>query len=480
MLARTLIAFVIVSFSVLGQQDRQVQAGAFTADITPKQWPVRIIGGFEEPLAEKAHDALHARAIVLDDGRTKLAIVIVDSCYLPRALFDRAKARAQKNTRIPTAHMLMAATHTHSAPPSKPEGASATELAYQELLETQIARAVIEANRRLEPAQIGWAVRQEPGELHNRRWWMKPGSIPPDPFGNTTDKVRMNPPRGSTDLIKPAGSVDPGFTVVCIKSAAGKPVALLANYSLHYVGGVGGRQLSADYFGEFARQVTERLQKEGAGPDFVGVLSNGTSGDVNNIDFEHPATKMEPFEKIRSVAGHLADSALVVYREAQYRNRVRLGAEERELPLRFRKPTPQMVERAKRVLAQPDEKNLPARAKPYAGRILRLLEMPELADVKLQALRVGDLGIAAIPCEVFSETGLEIKARSPFRTTFTVELANGHYGYLPTPEQHELGGYETWMGTNILERDASRKITATLLEMLGRISDGQAAPLTTK
>jgi neutral ceramidase len=476
MLSRTFIAFVVVSLSAFGQQARQLRAGAFAADITPTRWPVRIIGGFEEPLAEKAHDPLYARAIVLDDGRTKLAIVVVDSCYLPRALFDRAKIRAQQSTGIPAAHMLMAATHTHTAPPSKPDGASAVELAYQELLETQIAEAVIVANRRLEPAQIGWAVRQEPGELHNRRWWMKPGSIPPDPFGNTTDKVKMNPPRASPDLIKPAGTVDPGFTVVSIRTSAGKPLALLANYSLHYVGGVPGRQLSADYFGEFARQVAHRLQTDGAGPGFVGILSNGTSGDVNNIDFEHPATKLAPFDKIQSVASHLADSALVAYGEAKYQSRVSLSAEERELPLRFRKPTAEMAERAKRVLAQPDEKNLPARAKPYAGRILRLLERPDFADVKLQALRVGDLGIAAIPCEVFTETGLEIKARSPLRTTFTMELANGHYGYLPTPEQLELGGYETWMGTNILEKEASRKITATLLEMLTRLSAGQGVP----
>ena len=87
----------------------------------------------------------------------------------------------------------------------------------------------------------------------------------------------------------------------------------------------------------------------------------------------------------------------------------------------------------------------------------------------LQTIRVGNLAIAAIPCEVFSETGLEIKSKSPFETTFTIELANGHYGYMPTPEQHELGGYETWMGTNHLEKDASRKMVAALLEMFTRM-----------
>jgi neutral ceramidase len=298
---------------------------------------------------------------------------------------------------------------------------------------------------------------------------MKPGTIPPDPFGNTTDKVRMNPPRATPDLVKPAGPVDPGFTVVSIRSVEGKPIALLANYSLHYVGGIGGREVSADYFGEFARQIAARLRAEGAGSEFVGILSNGTSGDVNNIDFEHPATRMEPFEKIRQVAAHLADSALTAYGETKYLDWLPLGAEQKELPLRYRKPTAEMAERARRVLAQPDERNLPQHAKAYAERILHLLDMPEFADVKLGAMRLGDLGIAAIPCEVFTETGLEIKAKSPFQTVFTMELANGHYGYLPTPEQHELGGYETWMGTNLLEKEASRKITAAVLEMFGRL-----------
>jgi hypothetical protein len=236
------------------------------------------------------------------------------------------------------------------------------------------------------------------------------------------------------------------------------------------VGGVQSGGVSADYFGEFARQVAQRLASEGAGPGFVGILSNGTSGDVNNIDFEHAPVKLAPFEKIRQVAGKLAESALAAYHESKYQGWAQLAAEARELPLNYRKPSPEMIDRAKRVLTEPDDKTLPQRAKAYAQRVLKLHEGPTLADVKLQALRVGDLGIAAIPCEVFTETGLEIKAKSPFRTTFTMELANGHYGYLPTPEQHALGGYETWMGTNQLEKEASVKITRSILEMLTSLS----------
>jgi hypothetical protein len=88
-------------------------------------------------------------------------------------------------------------------------------------------------------------------------------------------------------------------------------------------------------------------------------------------------------------------------------------------------------------------------------------------ELKLQAMRIGDLAICAIPCEVFVEIGLDLKKQSPFKHTFTVSLANGYNGYLPTPEHHALGGYETWRArSSYLEVDASTKITQTLVQLL--------------
>ena len=67
--------------------------------------------------------------------------------------------------------------------------------------------------------------------------------------------------------------------------------------------------------------------------------------------------------------------------------------------------------------------------------------------------------------------GLELKDRSPFDDTFTIELASGSFGYLPTPEQHRLGGYETWLGTNFVEYEASRKIVKNVLEMFHELHE---------
>src|SRR5207244_8468010 len=100
-----------------------------------------------------------------------------------------------------------------------------------------------------------------------------------------------------------------------------------------------------------------------------------------------------------------------------------------------------------------------------------LSEYPAEVGLILQTFRIGDLGIAAIPCEVFVEIGLELKEKSPLQPAFTIELANGYNGYLPTPAQHKLGGYETWRArSSYLEVEASTRITATLLELLQAVA----------
>ena len=90
--------------------------------------------------------------------------------------------------------------------------------------------------------------------------------------------------------------------------------------------------------------------------------------------------------------------------------------------------------------------------------------------MKLQAIRIGGLGIVSSPCETFVETGLAIKKESPLQPTFVIELANGYNGYLPTSRQHRLGGYETWRArSSYLTIDSEAKVRATLLKLLAKI-----------
>jgi hypothetical protein len=253
---------------------------------------------------------------------------------------------------------------------------------------------------------------------------MKPGAIGADPFGNLTDTVRMNPPAGGADLVEPAGPIDPDVSIVAVKSREGRPIALLANYSLHYVGGPPAKAVSADYFGEFAQQIQQRIGAASVKPPFVGIMSNGTSGDINNINFRQPRQRHEPFEQIRLVAGSVAETAYDAYQTVKYHDWVPLAAAQREIELGVRLPSDGDVAKAKRILEAAKGRALKERSEIYARETVLLSDYPPTVKLRLQALRIGELGIAAIPCETFVQIGLAIKENSPLDATFTIELAN--------------------------------------------------------
>jgi neutral ceramidase len=446
-----------------------LRAGAAAVDITPQEFPMNMPGGFDPKPTLKAHDPLHARALVLDDGTLTLAMVVVDNLGAGPDVLDEAKAVASAKTGIPANRMLVCSTHTHTGASLNTN--SAPGAAYRKRFVDGVAESIIRAHGKLRPAAFGAAAHPLPDEVFNRRWHLKPGKMPPNPFGKL-DAVKMNPGTNPDVLDRPAGPTDPDITVISIQDAKKKPLALFANYSLHYVGGAPGGEISADYFGEFARLMPSRLK---GGDDFVAMMSNGASGDINNIPFLVTRPPREPFEQIRIVAQKAADTAWLAQRKIErHRTDVRLGMIEREVTLKLRRPTPEQVADARIVVAlrnKQDIEKLPRLAQNYARSTVNAATREEdTLTVKVQAIRIGDFAVCGIPFETFVEIGLNLKARSPFPQTMVIGLANGRHGYLPTPEQHKLGGYETWIGTNQVEEHASVLLTDHLLEMLAELA----------
>jgi hypothetical protein len=237
---------------------------------------------------------------------------------------------------------------------------------------------------------------------------------------------------------------------------------------LHYVGGV--EPLSADYFAAFAERLGQLLE---AGPDFVGIMSNGTSGDINNLNFAGPAPKNQgPYEQISIVGDSVARATFAAYRKIEHRGWVNLAMAQKEVELGVRLPTEADLAWARDILEKPRAKKvLTTLPEIYARETVLLAKYPAQVKAIVQAVRIGELGIGASPCETFVETGLEVKRKSPLRPTFVIELANGYNGYLPTPGQHRLGGYETWRArSSYLEVNASRHVTATLLDLLRQVA----------
>ncbi|MDZ7619439.1 MAG: hypothetical protein U1E05_20765, partial [Patescibacteria group bacterium] len=168
------------------------RAGAHAQNITPDWFPVVVNGGFQPRYAEQVLDPLHARCLVLDDGAGQLAIVVVDSCVMDRALIDEAKQKAHKLTGIPTSRMFVSATHTHSAPAVVGALGTEPDERYRAWLPGKIAEGIQKARRNLAPAEVGWAVEGLPGLPQSRRWIARPDRIKVDPFGESTTRATMH------------------------------------------------------------------------------------------------------------------------------------------------------------------------------------------------------------------------------------------------------------------------------------------------
>ncbi|MDX1929975.1 MAG: neutral/alkaline non-lysosomal ceramidase N-terminal domain-containing protein [Pirellulaceae bacterium] len=462
-----LLMLVLASSVSLAQQSASkpsvpdsFRAGAVAVDISPTSFPVRVAGGFLEGTATKLNDPLFARAIVIDDGAKKIAMVVVDTCMMTQTLIDAAKQSASQATGIPVEHMMVSATHTHSAPAAMACLGTRQDKAYADWLPGKIAEAIVGAHEKLQPARIGWASIDDWEHTHNRRWIRKPESKVVDPFGEATGLAHMHPGYESSAVIGPSGPVDPALSIVALQTRDGKPLAVLANYSQHYFG---SGPVSADYYGLFCKHIAEIVGEagDGNGP-FVAAISQGTSGDLMWMDYG-TAAKSITLERYAEEVAKYAELALA---KVEYHAAVPINIVEKNITLKYRVPDDKRLEWA-RPIASKIENELPKSLPEVYAMEALILHERQKANVKLQAIQIGDLTIATLPNEVYALTGLKLRGRSPAKMHFNIELANGAEGYIPPPEQHTLGGYTTWPArTAGLEVQAETKIVDTLVEAL--------------
>lgn len=446
-----------------GAEAGRLRAGAAAIDVSPTHFPAIVSGGFLERTATGLADPLFARCLALDDGQTRVAIVVVDSLMIPREMADSIKRRAESATGIAADHILISAVHTHSAPSVMGALGTGVDEPYAEMLPGLVAKAIEQAVANLQPAKAGWAAVSAPDHTHCRRWILRPDHVGEDPFGARTVRAMMHPGYQNPAYVGPAGPVDTALTVLAVQTSGGEPLAVLANYSMHYFG---SGAVSADYFGRFCRNVEKRLAAAPASRPLVAMMSQGTSGDLHWMDYSQP-------QKPRNIDGY-ADELAAIACEAiggiEYLDQVPLAMAETTLSLRRRTPDQARLAWARKIIQQMPDGKPRNRTEVYALEQVYLAEEP-VRDIRLQAIRVGALGITAIPCEVFGITGLKLKACSPFETTMNFELANGGDGYIPPPEQHALGGYTTWPArTAGLETQAEPKIVEAVLKLLEAVS----------
>ena len=449
----------------------ELRAGAAAVDITPTEYPVIVNGFTFHRTADRSYDRIHARSLVLDDGQVRLALVVVDSLMLPRDLLDSAKAMASKTTGIPPERMMVSATHAHSTPSAMHCLGTSADPHYPEFVQRQIARSIVLAAEQLQAARIGWAVVQDPEHTSCRRWFYRVDKMVRDPFGELTVRATIGPGYQNADRIGPSGPEAPDFSLLSVQTRDGRPLAVMGNFAMHYFEGTPA--VSGDFCGKFGPAFAKRLSIDPQGSEFVAMMSQGTSGDNGWTDYSRP----KPTLTVDEFTEEMVDTAIEAYRQIEYHDSVPLAMAEARLPIERRVPDAERLAWAKKTFPY-ELSHIPTTRAEVSAREALLLDANPTAELKLQAIRIGELGLTAIPNEVYAITGIKLKLQSPLETTINIELANGAEGYIPPPEQFIFGGYTTWPAmTAGLEEQAEPKIIETLLQLLEKVAGEPRRPL---
>jgi neutral ceramidase len=465
----SLLILLSIGLSMEGQ--RPLKAGVARVNITPPCGTI-INGDFLPGYANYIHDSLYSRALAFSDGKEKFIFVVVDNMTLDVRLINEAKSMIQATTGIKPGQVMISCDHAHSTGSVIETATVQADMSYRIYLPGRIALSAEIALKNLRSAKIAWGSTNVPKHVSCRRWFMKPGFPMTNPFGNE-EKVWMNPPQGSEYLDRPAGPVDPQVSFLAVKTTGDEWIGILANYSTHYVGGFPANVISGDYYGEVDLQLKSKL---GGDDGFVGIMSNGTSGDVNTFDFRK--TKNYPegdYEKMKMIADEITDSIVIALKNVTWTDKPVFRVADSFIEVDRRQPSEELLAWANDRVVTTDFTKLGTANKAsddikslYALDIVKLdFYEPPSYSLPLQAVRIGDGTVGTLPGEFFAETGLNLKKKAPGRYYFSISLANGQFGYVPPETQFELGGYETWLCSgSLLETGAERKISDALLKLI--------------
>jgi hypothetical protein len=421
----------------------ELLVGAAEVDITP---PIgtAMAGSLQPRKAEGVDDPLTAKAIVLESGGVKLAYVLLDLIALHRRQGDAAVALASERTGIPGSHIVWAASHTHTGPyPGKVIFGSeigGVDEKWLAGIPGQFAQAVAMAHDARRPARMcrerGYCNQM----IHNRRLKFKDG--------RELNTWLLHKGEEDVQCLGSAAPIDPELGILSFDDERGIPIAILWHYTLHTNANFGPR-FSADYPGVVAARLRERF-----GAQTVPIFMPGAFADIN------------PTVKYRQIGDELANVIIQRMNKRQpAKGKTALGALKKEIVVPYRNLKADETQRIKASQWPPDAQNV------FHSELARMRKAGETeAKTIIQAWRIGEVGFASLPGELFVQWGLKIKAESPFPWTFPVELGGDYLGYLVTEQAWKAGGYESLTCRSAKPSVSGvAKMAATALRLLGRL-----------
>jgi len=417
----------------------KIEAGAAKHDITP---PVGYpLAGYSNRVQGSigVHDPLFAKALVLRAGGETIGIISCDIISTPQKSVEEARRLIEKETGVPGSAVMVHGTHTHTGPNNEAMGEE-----WKTVLGRKMAGAFLEAWRKLKPAKIG--------------------------FGSGESFVGVNR-RNPSSPVKPHflyswpdGPFEPLVKILRVDQLNDGTICTIVNYGCHGVTlGPNELLISRDFSGYAVdlleeakpgsvcmflnapcgnvnpRWIWEIPQPEGAAPRFNWA---GLKPKWNDLKSE------ERFKEAERLGNSLGGESLKTLEQIiDFRDDVEIASKSKEIKLPVQEVLPAWFER----------------------RFEKMKEDYRDITVELQAFKIGDGAVLALPGEVFLELGIEIRRRSPFKHTFVAELCNQEWiGYVPTPQAYGEGGYEPT--TSILKPEAGLVLVNEAVGLLEELS----------
>jgi hypothetical protein len=392
------------------------------------------LAGFaaRQEVSKGIHDDLYARALVLENAESAVAIVSVDLLALPSDFISRVRGEIHRNIGLPPESVMIASTHTHAGPVTittffNPD--ESVDPGYMDALAQKIQKAVTTAWQERFQARVGVGVGHVEGVGVNRR---SPDQRP----------------------------VDEEIGIIKVEDKAGAIRAVFMNYACHpTVLGPDNLLVSGDFPAFAVKEIEDAI-----GPNGFAMFVNGTQG---NISMGHSSelsaigviTPGRTFERAAELGHLLADATRQTLGSIKVVDRPRISAT--SIPIKLPLKNYPSLEKTNRSLLEAENhlaelitndgnridevrraksEHLYASITNFYAKETRALA-DGLLPLELQGIRIDDAVFVAVPAEVFVEIGLRLKKIAPYRT-FIVGIANGYIGYLPTTVAHADGGYE--------------------------------------
>ncbi len=447
---RVVLVLMLALAMASGAQVRTQDTGGLhvgTAAVELEADDSMVIAGSIQPGKARGQEGkLRAVAVVLEKRPAKVAIVACDILMLTRDLLDPVVAEIEKTAGIPRSNILINCTHTHHAPSTLVVHGYGREEKFCQIVQRAIVKAVQDANRNLssDDCRFFFHLGKEETVGQNSRQLLADGMVY---WG------------GAARVCAPTGPFDPELPVLAFRGGDDKLRALIFNHSTHTIGTRQPGKRSPAFCGLAAQE----LEAELGG---IACFLEGASGSTHNLGLTGDESTRRIKEAVQDALAQVKPRPLE-----------RLAAIKRPFTFKVRR-----FNEAK------EDKAVSIYCRKYAGpradatiqvfRDMRKKLAPMQGQTRktwLQAVLIGDVAIVGVPAEFFTQLGLNIKNRSPFRYTYVAELANDWIGYLPDVEAHKLGGYQTWTGYHsYAEPGTGERVVEEVVAMLRQLKENGA------